>query len=187
MFQELLDKLDLRQQQLLAGGSLLLLAALLFSYVLLPEIKVYRASLGSRTVLEDIAGQGQAVSQQLENLAAEVEALEKQLHGDMANLPEKQLESFVIGRLQAISWRSNVELVSIEPSAGETIDVFQESLFKVEVSGAYFDLFDWLGEISGDLGFVVIKEYAMRPTEDVAKDPNLVVNLTIASYRLTES
>ena len=187
MFQELLDKLDVRQQQLLAGGSLLLLVALLFSYLLLPEIKTYRTGLESRIVLEDIADQGQAVSQQLENLATEVEALKTQLHGDMANLPEKQLESFVIGRLQAISWRNNVELVSIAPSAGETVQVFQESLFRIELSGSYFDLFDWLGEIGGDLGFVVIKEYAMRPAEDVAADPDLTVNLTIASYRLTES
>jgi len=184
---DLLNKLDARQRILLAGGSLALLMAGLFSYVLLPQIKVYRQSLESLAVLEGVASQGQAVSEQLERLSMEVNDLDQQLHGDMANLPEKQLESFVIGRLQTISWRNNVELVSIEPSLGETVQAFQESLFRVELGGSYFDLYGWLGEINEELGFVVIKEYEMQPVEDVAEDPNLAVTLTIASYRLMGS
>jgi type II secretory pathway component PulM len=187
MFNELINRLDARQQLLLAGGCLALLVASLFMYVLLPQIKTYRQSLESLEILEGVASQGQAVSQQLARLSAEVSDLDRQLHGDMANLPEEQLESFVIGRLQTISWRNAVELVSIEPSSGETVQAFQESLYRVELAGSYFDLYNWLGEINDELGFVVIKEYEMEPAEDVTIDPNLTVNLTIASYRLTSS
>ena len=184
MFRELVDKLEPRQQVMLAGGALLLLVAAIFSYVLLPQIKAYRAGLEARAVLADVAEQGLAVSQQLESLGLELEVLRKELHGDTANLPAEQLESFVIGRLQTISWRNDVELQSIEPAAGGTVQDFQESIFRVELSGKYRDLFSWLGELNDELGFVVIKEYQMRPIEDVAADPDLFVNLSIASYRL---
>jgi len=187
MFNELINKLDARQQLLLAGGTLALLIAALFMYVLLPQIKTYRQGLETLEILEGVASQGEAVSEQLAKLTAEVGGLDRQLYGDMANLPEEQLESFVIGRLQAISWRNAVELVSIEPATGETVQVFQESLFRVELAGSYFDLYEWLREINDELGFVVIKEYEMLPIEDVADNPNLSVNLTIASYRLPSS
>jgi len=187
MLQELLDKLDARQRVLLAGGSFVLIAVALFSYVLLPPIKAYRAGHETRAILASVAEQGQAVSQQLDSLELEVEALRQELHGDTVNLPAEQLESFVIGRLQTISWRNNVELMSIVPSAGGNVQVFQESVFRVELSGSYLDLVAWLGELNKELGFVVIKEYAMRPIEEVAKNPALFVNLSIASYRLASS
>ena len=187
MYQELLDKLDVRQQALLAGGVLLLIVVAIFSYILLPQIKAYRAGLEARAVLDGVAEQGLAVSQQLESLGLELEALQKELHGDTANLPEEQLESFVIGRLQAISWRNNVELMSIEPGSGGTIQDFSESLFRVELAGRYRDLYRWIGDLNDELGFVVIKEHRMRPIEDVATDPSLLVSLAIASYRLERS
>jgi len=184
MFGELLAKLDARQQRLVAGGVLLLSLAILFTYVLLPPLKIYRQGLVSQAVLQDAARQGEGINLQLDELATEVEALKRRLHGDMANLPDKQLEAFVIGRLQTISWRNHVELVSVEPTSGDTVQMFSESLFKIELAGDYFDLFEWIGEINEELGFVVIKEYQMRPTQDIASNPALVVNLTIASYRV---
>ncbi len=184
MFHSLLDKLDARQLRLLVSCGFALLIAALFSYVLLPQIKLHKQGLESRSVLEAAARQGQEVSLQLENLRGDVEALNKRLHGDMANLPEQQLEAFVIGRLQGISWRNNVELLSIEPAKGESVQMFNESLFKVTISGDYRDLYAWLGNINEELGFVVIKEYEMRPVEDVAENAQLSVGLTIASYRV---
>ena len=187
MFDELINKLDARQQRLLIGGGLAMMIAVLFSYILLPQIKLYRQGLESKSVLEAAAQQGQEVSLQLANLRGDVEALKRELHGDMANLPEQQLEAFVIGRLQGISWRNNVELLSIEPESGESVEMFNESLFNVALSGDYRDLYAWLGNINEELGFVVIKEYEMRPMEDVAEDPRLSVDLTIASYRVNTS
>lgn len=187
MFQELLDKLDARQQVMLAGGGLLLFVAAIFSYVLLPQIKAYRTGLQARAVLADVAEQGLAVSQQLESLGLELEVLRRELHGDTANLPAEQLQSFVIGRLQTISWRNDVDLLSIQPAAGGTVQEFQESVYRIELSGKYRDLFSWLSELNAELGFVVIKEYQMRPVEDAAVDPDLRVNLSIASYRLVGS
>jgi hypothetical protein len=187
MFEAVFNRLDARQQKLAVAGALALLAATLFTYALLPQIKLYRAAHESIAVLEAALEQGQDVGSQLRLLTAEVEGLERQLHGDMANLPEQQLEAFVIGRLQSVSWRNNVELVSIEPRAGEHVHMFSESLFRVALTGRYTDLYAWLVDTNAELGFIVIKEYEMRPLEDVAGDPLLTVGLTIASYRLNAS
>lgn len=186
-FRDLIERLDARQQKLLAAAAVLLLIAAAFSYVLLPQIKAHRQAIGSKTVLEAAALQGHQVGMQLDALTAEVEALRKQLHGDMANLPEQQLEAFVVGRLQAISWRDNVELVSIAPQQGETVQMFSELQFNVSLTGRYVDLYTWLTDIQTELGFVVIKDYRMSVIEEVAGNPQLSVDLTIASYRLDVS
>ncbi len=173
--------------RLIALGAWLLLGAALFVYLVLPEIKSYRTAMTNREVLRDAAQAGEAVSSQLATLSDEIDDLERQRHGDTANLPEKQLESFVIGRLQNISWTNQVELVAVQPKMGETVQMFRESLFELELTGTYRDLFKWLADVSDELGFVVIKEYEMRPVEAEAADPRLSVELTLASYRVTES
>jgi type IV pilus assembly PilO-like protein len=187
MLSAALDRLDRRQLRLLGAGVFILLTAILFTYVLWPPIKTYGEERAAMHVLEQAVLQGQDVSSQLERTVAEVAALDKQLHGDMANLPENQFEAFVVGRLQTISWRNNVELLRVEPNAaGETIQMFRESLFDVELSGDYFDLFAWLNDIRQELGFVVIEEYEMRTIEEVAENPRLAVHVTIASYRVAQ-
>ena len=187
MFKTLLDRLDERQLRMVVAGAFVLLGAVLFTYVLLPSTKEYRQQLATVQVLEQSAIKDQNVSETLTRIAAEVEALNRELNGDMANLPENELESFVVGRLQTISWRNDVELQSVQPRAGESIQSFTESLFEVELSGSYLDLFSWLGAIKEQLGFIVIKDYKMRPVEDVTTNPRLVVQLTIASYRVSRS
>jgi type II secretory pathway component PulM len=184
MFAAALDKLDSRQQRLLVAGSGALLIVALFSYVLLPQIRAYRKEVAIVRVLEQAGSSAGEVTAELERLTTEVAALEKRLYGDMGNLPDNQLESFVVGRLQAISWLNNVELLGVEPRAGETLQSFEESLFQVELSGNYADLFNWLEALKKELGFIVIKEYEMRPVENVASNPELAARLTVASYRV---
>lgn len=161
----------------------LLLATALFSYVLMPELKAYRKSNNDRKVLERVTESGEALKQEVGALKEEVEILSRTLHGDMANLPDKQLEAFIIERLQGISWRNQVELVSVKPRRGQVVQIFREMLFDVEITGDYFDLFDWLQSLAKELGFVVVKQYVIRPIDSDKESPRLSVNLTIVSYR----
>ena len=181
---DFLDQLDERQQRLAGGGTLLLLVTALFIYVLLPQLKAYKTAADSRAVLVSAASEGREVGAQLESLRLEVTDLQKQLHGDMANLPPEEMEAYIIGRLQDVSWRNDVELVSVKPGAGERVQIFTESLFQVELVGSYFDLYAWLGDVAEELGFVVVKEYEMKPQQDVPEDPVLNVRLTLESYRV---
>jgi Tfp pilus assembly protein PilO len=183
----MLNNLDARQLRLIAVGGWALLAAALFAYLVLPQIKTYRTAEENRQVLRKAAQAGEAVSAQLATLNLEIDGLQRRLHGDTANLPEKQLESFVIGRLQNISWTNQVELMVVEPRMGETVQMFRENLFEIELTGSYRGLFEWLADVSDELGFVVIKEYEMRPVDAEAADPRLHVALTLASYRVADS
>jgi hypothetical protein len=184
MMQAYLARLDNRSFFLAMGGLLLLVASAMFSYLILPQIKGYRAELNTREMLRDIIENGDELENELSTLASQVETLKHDLHGDMANLPLKQMEAYIIGRLQAMSWRHKVELVGIHPGAGQKVKMFKEILFDIELSGEYFNLVEWLKELGRELGFVVIKEYEIKPLSAKQDgEPRLSLDLTIVSYR----
>jgi len=121
-------------------------------------------------------------------LRTDVGVLERDLHGDMANLPPKQMEAYIIGRLQGISWRNDVQFIGVQPADGGLSEQFSELLFNVELQGQYFDVFAWLESVREELGFVVIKQFEMTPVnQSGAEAPELQVNLTMASYRRVEA
>ena len=181
--EKLLKEMEPRTMALLMVSTALLVAAALASYVIVPEIKDYRKSLNALTVLEKVTASGDSLEQEMTALRSDVERLTRELHGDMVNLPENQLESFVIGRLQGISWRNNIELLGVTPGKGGMVQIFEETLFDVEVAGDYFDLYAWLQELGNELGFVVVKKFNIRPLDAGKTPPRLNARLTIVSYR----
>lgn len=183
---ELLQRYERRELMLILLLLGVVLLAPLSTYVLWPELKTYRAVSASRETLVMAMAQEDELDAQLEALRERVGELERRLHGDMANLPPKEVEAYIIGRLQAISWRNRVELVGVEPGSGETIESFREMLFNVSLAGDYFDLYNWLRDLGEELGFVVIKQYQMSPIDRSETNPRLSAELTIASYRTIE-
>lgn len=161
---------------------LFLISALAFTYLVLPKIKSYRATAQIESTLIKVVENGDLLDNQLAQLGKDVASLRKRLHGDMASLPEKEIESYVIGKLQRLSWKNDIQLIGIEPSIGETIETFRELLFRVNLSGDYHDMYQWLQDASDELGFVLIKHYEMRSIDDSSLQPNLSVKLTMATY-----
>lgn len=185
---DLLNQLDRRQLTVIGGGLLLLLVVVLLLYVVQPQVKDFLGARNSLTLLTERTENGVGLDEQLAQLRSEVEVLERELHGDMANLPMKQMEAFIIGRLQGISWRNDVQLVGVEPADGGLAGEFSELLFDVELHGRYLDMFAWLESTKEELGFVVIKQFEMTPVSEAgAEEPELRVNLTMASYRRVEA
>lgn len=183
-----LDQLDLRQLRLLCGGALALLVAIALTYLLIPSLKTYLAAERDRQLLESAAASGADVTDQIAQLKNTITELQRELHGDAANLPDQQLESFVIGRLQSICWENDVELLSVKPGfVSDVVEEFSETLFSIELEGSYRSLYRWLVSVSEALGFVVIKEYEMRPAANVADESLLRVSLILAAYRVRES
>lgn len=183
MMEAFLDRLELRQLRLLLAGALLLVLSLAGVYAVMPGVKAYRANAASIENLERNAPDDGMLARQLEDTAREIDDLRRRLHGDMANLPIKQVESFVIGKLQRISWENRVELTGVQPAAGEKVQVFREMLFNVRLAGEYKQLFHWLWQARNELGFVVIKELRMQRTDARDENPVLVAQVTLASYR----
>ena len=117
-------------------------------------------------------------------LKQEIARLEGVIDGDRRNLPSKEIESFVIGRLQTIAWRHALQLTSIEPSRGELTDDYQELLFQVTLSGGYFELGRWLHDLHRELGFVVVREFQLSENGGSARDPLLDARFLLSSYRI---
>ena len=124
------DKLAVREFRMLLLGAGLVITSVAVTAALLPGAKAYRAAGNAVAVLE-VANENQAdLEQQLQERRTKIDELKFRLHGDMANLPPKEIESYVIGRLQKISWSNNVDLISIQPAAGTTGTDIQRDAFQ---------------------------------------------------------
>lgn len=184
--QDLLQKMNLRELRLALLGIGAILVTAIAAGVLIPKAKAARAASLEVSVLEEAAQDGAELERHLQEQQSKIEELKYRLHGDMANLPVRQIEAYIIGRLQKVSWNNNVELVSVEPATGERVQIFQEILFNVRLVGQYDDLYHWLREARDDLGYVVVKEYGLTRENDDDQQPLLVADLSLASYRAIE-
>jgi Tfp pilus assembly protein PilO len=157
-----------------------------FSGLLLPKIKLLHTTHRSVSALQLASQDAGALEQQITRQHEVLQTLRFRLHGDMEDLPPRQVESYIIGRLQKVSWNNNVELVSVKPADGEQIHIFQEMLFSVELFGHYSDIYGWLWDVRNELGFVVIKELALSRQDLDDGQPQLKASLTMAAYRKAE-
>lgn len=182
----LLDRLSLRELRLVLLGVGAILTTATVAGVLLPKLKLLNASAQEVRVLEEASIDGVELDRHLQEQHTRLDELRYRLYGDMANLPVKQIEAYIIGRLQRISWNNGIELVSVEPSTGDRVQIFQEMLFNVQLVGEYKDLYAWLWEARSDLGYVVVKEYGLTRHNNDDSQPLLVADLSLASYRAVE-
>lgn len=180
---EALEKIGARELRLGLLGLGLVVTTIAVSAALLPRVKAYSAAVKAVAVLEDANDDTVDLDQQIQDRYTSIEELKFRLHGDMANLPLKQVESYVIGKLQKISWRNDVDLVSVEPAAGQRVQIFNEVLFNIDLIGEYDDIYRWLWDAKNELGFVVVKEYGMRRRDNSDDNPRLSTTVSLASYR----
>ena len=184
--QELLQKMGLRELRLLVLGVGAVITVAVTTGFVVPKAKALSAANREISVLEEAALDSAELDRHLQAQYENIEALKYRLHGDMANLPARQAEAYIIGRLQRISWNNDIELVSVEPAMGERVQIFQEMLFNVQLTGQYSDLYHWLWDARDELGFVVVKEYRLTRNGNEDDSPVLVADLSLASYRAVE-
>ena len=177
------NTLPARQFYLVLGGGLLLISAAFASAVVLPQYKRLRSAQAVYATAEPLADNTTALAAQLADRDDRIVALSTTLHGDRARLPAREMEAFVIDRLQTNAWGHNVALHSVIPRAGDTVENFQELIFELTLTGHYHDLYRWLRQLHADLGFVVIKELRLSPVARELVDPVLEAQVTLASYR----
>ena len=178
-----LENVDLRQTKMIGFGAVFLSIIGLWFYMLSPVVKSYGETRKAHNVLQQVVASETDLGEQLSTERKNVEELDSRLYGDMINLPPKQMEHYVIARLQKISWNNGVEFAGVTPKQGETIETFQEMLFNVEIRGSYANLYLWFRGLAQNLGFIVIKEFEMRPVDHKQEPPKLTVRLTMATYR----
>ena len=184
---DLIEQAEPRVIASLLIAVVLLAATAQVLYLLWPQIKEFRQLSQSHQLLNQAAQSNLGLEQQLKTTQAEIDNLSHQLHGDMAGLPDNQMESYIIGRLQKISWQTDVELASVIPGQGKRVQLFQETLFDVTIHGQYFNFFKWLQMINNDLGYIVVKKFDIRPQGGRGKsEPELAITLTLVSYRMAD-
>ena len=182
-----LENADTRVIALGLVTIVVLVLAIQFLYLLLPQYKTWQQLEASYSVLQQAADSQLNLEGQLQQADQEINELSFELHGDMGDLPENQMESYIVGRLQRISWESNVELMSVIPGNGERLQQFQETLFDVQVQGQYFDFYNWLQEVHRQLGYIVVRKFDISRLGNPAdKQPTLQINLTLVAYRLVK-
>jgi hypothetical protein len=180
---DFLETSEPRTVAMMLAAVVLLASAVLITYILWPQIKAFSSVNGSHNLMLSTVNGSDDLEHQIAKVKTEVDSMAHQLHGDMAKLPAKQLESYIIGRLQKISWETDVELISVKPDVGQRVQMFQESLFDVEINAGYFDFFNWLQAISRELGFIVVKKYEINVQDKALQNPKLKITLTMVSYR----
>ena len=169
-------------------GIVLLVVLVEATYLLWPQLKSYRELHASHQVLKRAVSNNESLNNQLQKIESEVKDLSRQLHGDMAQLPVKQMESFVIGRLQKVSWATDVELMSVQPGSGNQVQNFRERLFEVKLNAHYHDFFEWLQIVNQELGYIVVKKFEISPDDrDAVENPKLNLALTLVSYRMEQN
>lgn len=184
MIEAYLEKTDSRTLLLGVVSIAVLLCAIQAMYLLWPQWQRLQETTQTHEVLTRVNASGQGLARQLSQIKDEVTTLSRSLHGGMAELPAKQMESYIIGRLQGVSWKTNVDLISIKPGVGQQVQMFQEGLFDVQLRAGYHDFVAWLKRIESELGFIVIKKYHISPFDQALTDATLNIRLTMVAYRM---
>ncbi|MBT8131506.1 MAG: type 4a pilus biogenesis protein PilO [Gammaproteobacteria bacterium] len=178
----LINKLGLREFRLIVIGALLLVIAGAASYGIAPQWKKYSAARLQLQALQVLPASGD-VGIQLDGMRQIVTALRHSVQGEAGALPARELEAFLIGKLQSISYGNSVELAGVRPGQSQKVSGFWETTFQVDVSGNYQSIYSWLDDLSDDLGFIVIKDFRLVPSGGDPAEPRLQATMTIASYQ----
>lgn len=168
---------------LVMSGVFLSIIAALTSYGLWPQIAEYRQSQSTIAMLEDAVVNTDSMGREIENLEKEISILDQNLHSEMLDMPDRQMEAYVIGRLQEISWKNSIKLLGVRPGMASTVTSLEEIPFDVEVSGDYFDLYAWLRDLGTELGFLAIRHFNISPLYSGDAESDLKASLTLVSYR----
>lgn len=180
------DRIDSRRMPLFAGASILLVVTALLIGLILPQYKAQRAASRELWNLQQAARAAPSVAAGQARLQADVERLELEMQNDIDGMPEQALAAFVTGRLQEISWRSEIELIAIQSSPGARIGGVQETLFQLEVAGDYADLHDWLRNVRVELAVVTVRQLSLVPLESQRPEPRLQAGLILAAWSSVE-
>lgn len=185
--QDFFEQTHPRSFALMLSAVVVLLAALPVTYLLVPQIKSYQSNKSELKLLDQAVINSDSLDRQLQLVSDEVNKLSRQLHGDMAQLPVKQMESFIIGRLQKVSWDNQIELVAVQPGQGKQVQNFRESLFDVKLVAGYHNFFKWLQMVNDELGYIVVNQFELAPlTNQPESNPRLNISLTLVSYRMVD-
>jgi len=162
-------------------GSMLLLA---WQYVIKKPFHEYKELAQARERLEQLVASGETITEKIRQYRQEIAVLSKKLRGEQPLLSSEEITAHVIGRLDKISADHKVILSRVTPGDINKVLMFEEVPFDIEVMGKYADLYNWLYEVTVQLGPMVIPQFKIRYTPGA---PLLNMNVKLASYKLSDN
>jgi len=156
-------------------------------YMIKPQYLDFRGQRASYEMLhhqiDDQLGLQQAIVAERKS----IRELQLQLHGEAGNMPVNEMESYLVGRLQGLAWDAGIELVGVRPGTAKRIMQFEEISFEVDVAGEYKNLYQWLGNVSDALGFMLVTNYDISLSGKNRNKTELLMHVTIVFYRATST
>lgn len=174
-----LASIDPKRVPLFAAAVIVLVAVTLVLYAVLPQAKARRSALEQRASLEQTAAAAIALGAQRVALQDAVRELVAQSAAQRA--PQQTLVSTVIAQLQEAASRHRVELVAIEPREGVQIDALEETVFEVELVGAYADMVAYLSDVRTEIAPLIVRELSLLPLDDAAQ-PDIHAVLVASAF-----
>lgn len=176
-----LATVDPKRAPLFAAAAVGLVAVALAVYVVLPQAKARGAALEEKASRANAAAAAVHLAAERATLENAVRSLVASPGASAAPLSQEALEATVIGKLQEFAWRHNVELVAIQPNDGVTIDMLRETVFDVELVGAYDDMVAYLRRVRIELEPLVLRELSLTPLDETP-EPQIHAVLVAAAF-----
>lgn len=183
MYKSLQQQVQPRMLAILLVSLILLTMVAGYLYVLKAPLKEFSQSRQTLQLLEKEMQMGIPLHTQITSLQQQVDQLDIKLRGTGPHLPDSQMIAFVIGQLDNIAGQHDVKLIGVKPGRVETIFIFRELPFHIELQGNYFSLFNWLNQVEKELGPIVIKQFEINADTN---STNRNISLVIASYQFIE-
>ncbi len=142
---------------LLLSGFVIAVAISL--YVVKPQYQSYNDKSASYEMLHNQIDDQAQLQQVINAERKKIKALQLQLHGEAGEMPVNEIEAYLVGRLQELAWEAGIELSGVRPGSAKRVLEFEEISFKVDVTGEYRNLYQWLNKIGDTLGFMLVSNY----------------------------
>ena len=182
-YMESLKHVEPRMLSLIIGMLVALIITAISIYGIKPHYKQYTKNLSSLLLLNNQVDDPELIQVSIDDQRLEIQQLKLKLNGEAGDMPANEMESYMIGRLQNLSWDAGVQLISVRPGVAKQVLNFDEISFEVNVWGDYRSLYAWLNKLSSNLGFLMVSKYNIRSISQKSFENTLDMSVTLIFYR----
>lgn len=186
MIRESLMEVDPKSLKLILLLSGIVIVTAMALYLIKPQYLIFHDRSASFEMLNNQIDDQPRILRAIDDERKQIKEMQLQLHGEADSMPVNEMESYLVGRLQELAWESGIELAGVRPGHAKRIIEFDEIPFKVDVTGEYRNLYDWLSRIGNKLGFMLVSNYEIGLTGRRSNDAQLKMNMTIVFYRAAD-
>ena len=155
-------------------------------YLIKPQYQRFNENSNSFAMLNGQIDDKAQLQHAIDSERNKIKEMQLKLHGEAGDMPVNEMEAYLVGRLQGLAWAAGIELAGVRPGQAKRIMEFEEISFKVDVTGEYRDLYDWLNRIGDSLGFMLVSNYDISMAAKKGNETPLKMNVTIVFYRAAD-